>query len=253
MTDHLVCSLDVGSNVKGYNTEGSDRDVIHFVKSSKSSYIRHFTGLENVLKNRRDDTDEVHSDLLTGLLGVYKGNYPHLWVFGNEETLKDEPELLAFVQRLGSIRLKLILQHLARYGSRIRDTATKGLISCDAKTLLQILYNLSLVDYCLTRRSAPRTTTQLGMLHHLPSGYRGMFENLMVIRCVQRQDEKSQENSPLPVTVEETLKGYAVTIQQYREELWDRIECMPNPDEQPDLLKSITDFFLYDIPLPSLL
>lgn len=109
--------ISVGSRAKGYATPDSDDDYILFKASSKKQYLEYFTQvklLQNCVRNKGTADEYTESDLLFDLRGIYLGNYPHLFIFGNTANIPNK-EILKFVKQVGNLRLKPILKNLVNF------------------------------------------------------------------------------------------------------------------------------------------
>lgn len=232
--------ISIGSKAKGYAIPSSDNDLVIFVKSEKITYLQHFTQgsiIKNKLVNKNDVRNAyTQSDLLTGLVGVYSGKYPYLFIFGNDSNVPNK-ELLTFVRTIGNARLKRILRNLIMIDIKGKS-AYRSAFRQTPKFLLQKLFNLSYVDYCLRYNECPPRNFDIS----LPNLFLQNDDSDKMIAWYNTLMEKRRNS--IDIATDEEISE--INLLQTR--LEKNVSEMVDPEENCAFLQQIIEYFISDKP-----
>lgn len=141
---YTTTAICFGSSVKGYACDNSDRDVIWFDKLPPKCYLKDFVD-GHVRKNHHQKADDqVQSDELIGLRGVFTGKYAYLAYY--QYQIKD-PNLKALVAELS-----------AEYWDRIYNVVRRSIINPNrilGKNALQQMYQFQMGRYIGIHKNCP--------------------------------------------------------------------------------------------------
>lgn len=218
-----MITIEVGSTAKGYSNNNSDKDYITFVKSSKEKYLKHFL-IEKSIQNskaikKENNEEHVYSDILTGLIGIYTGKYPHLFFFADETNVLDK-NLFEFIKYIGNNRIKKILQHCLKYNYHNKNIEP-AIVN---KYTLQKIYYFSIVDYYLKYKIINKPKLPFIIVNE---DVKQLYFKLIPRNYILSEEDKNM-------------------MSNYYEILSVNVNALPDDEFHEDILIKINNYLLYN-------
>ncbi|AAG02725.1 hypothetical protein AMV019 [Betaentomopoxvirus amoorei] len=209
--------LDVGSKAKGYDIISSDYDYIIITKSSADIYAEEWIEdnkrLINRHSNKKNNNDITFVDISKAFMGIIKGNYYFLGIYGTKENIKNDM-IFYFVRYITKYYISLILKTMTKY--QINNTSDR-----EPKNLLALLYNLSYVNYWLKNNDFP----VINKLPELLEEDKIELYNILMMKRLNNELATEEQGS---------------IIQDYRKVLLENV----NKLEKPKKIKNISNIIM---------